>query len=162
MTVLPIDYPMIYRSFEQRAASHDPHRQVGVSIYSPDGELLAVGTNKVPDALHLSADEIQSLLGRDRNWKYFMLEHAERQAIFDALNKGVSLYNASLFSTLFPCADCARAIVAAGIRRVVTPRPGLNSSRDERWLEHYNYAQQIFSAAGTVLDFFDPEETLSK
>jgi deoxycytidylate deaminase len=49
--------------------------------------------------------------------------HAEMSAICDASRKGVSLENATLFCTAFPCHLCAKHIVAAGIKRVVYPEP---------------------------------------
>lgn len=49
--------------------------------------------------------------------------HAEMAALIDAARRGVSVKNATLYCTTFPCHLCARHIVAAGIRRVVYIEP---------------------------------------
>lgn len=45
--------------------------------------------------------------------------HAEMAALLDAAKRGVSVHNATLYTTTFPCHDCARHIVSAGLQRVV-------------------------------------------
>jgi deoxycytidylate deaminase len=45
--------------------------------------------------------------------------HAEMAALLDAARRGVSVKDCILYSTTFPCHDCAKHIVAAGIRKVV-------------------------------------------
>ncbi|WP_115712665.1 deaminase, partial [Legionella sainthelensi] len=49
--------------------------------------------------------------------------HAEEAAICDAAKRGVSIKNATLYSTTFPCHLCAKHIIAAGIKRVVYIEP---------------------------------------
>lgn len=45
--------------------------------------------------------------------------HAEMAALLDAARRGVSVRACTLYTTTFPCHDCAKHIVAAGIRKVV-------------------------------------------
>ena len=49
--------------------------------------------------------------------------HAEMAAIVDAARRGVSVQDCNLYTTTFPCHECAKHIVAAGIRRVVYIEP---------------------------------------
>jgi deoxycytidylate deaminase len=49
--------------------------------------------------------------------------HAEMAAITDAARRGVSILGSSMYVTTFPCHECARNIVAAGIARVVYVEP---------------------------------------
>lgn len=49
--------------------------------------------------------------------------HAEMAAIVDAARRGAAVNGATLFSTTYPCHECARHIVAAGIKRVVYVEP---------------------------------------
>lgn len=133
--------------------SHDPHRQVGAVIVDPDGRILSEGTNAPPTRLGLSqADSFRAIEG-DSQWKYFMLEHAERNAINSAVAKGTALTGTTMYASLYPCADCARAIAVAGICRLVVPKAGGNVQRDEKWQTHYNYANKIFGLAGIRVDF---------
>jgi dCMP deaminase len=87
-----------------------------------------------------------------------MLEHAERNAIFAAYAEGKSMVGATIYSTLFPCADCARAIVAAGLSRLVVLGMTKDPVRDEKWLEHYRHAERIFARAGVAVDVIAPQD----
>jgi hypothetical protein len=49
--------------------------------------------------------------------------HAEMSALVDAARRGVAVQGASFFTTTFPCHNCARHIIEAGIRRVVFIEP---------------------------------------
>lgn len=50
---------------------------------------------------------------------YIRAVHAETAALFDAARNGVSVRGCTLYTTTFPCHDCAKAIVAAGIKEVI-------------------------------------------
>jgi dCMP deaminase len=90
-----------------------------------------------------------------------MLEHAERNAIFAAYRGGRSLVGATMYGTLFPCADCARAIVAARLSRLDVLSLGRDPVRDAKWLEHYRYAERILAMAGITVVIVDPKEITS-
>jgi dCMP deaminase len=145
---------------EVRQRSHDPHRKVGAVIADASGETLAVGTNAPPLALGLTIANSHEAIREDANWKYFVLEHAERNAIFEALVRGTSLKGATIYGSLFPCADCARAIVASGLSRLVVVGPGLEPNRDEKWLDHFRHAQRILELGGVRVDVVSPDEAI--
>jgi deoxycytidylate deaminase len=67
--------------------------------------------------------------------EYFRAVHAEMAAIVDAACRGVSVKNGVLFCTTFPCHDCAKHIVAAGIQRVVYIEPYPKSLAPELYLD---------------------------
>jgi dCMP deaminase len=141
---------------EVRQGSHDPDRKVG-AVIAGNGQILAVGTNAPPSALGLTVAQSQEAMRRDSNWKYFVLEHAERNAIFAAYSEGKSLIGATMYGTLFPCADCARAIVASGLSRLVVLGTGLDPVRDAKWLDHYRHAEGILTLAGIQVDVVTQE-----
>ncbi len=71
-------------------------------------------------------DKAADALRDSRLWditEYGRAVHAEMAAITDAARRGVSLQGATLYCTTFPCHNCAKHIVAAGIRRVVYIEP---------------------------------------
>jgi dCMP deaminase len=125
---------------------------VGVLIVDHRGQILSLGTNAPPVQLGLSRSDSHAAIAVDPEWKYFMLEHAERNAINAARNGGKSVASATMYGTLFPCADCARAIVAAGISRLVVSGPGGNPDRDRKWIDHYRYAHRILELARVRVD----------
>lgn len=55
--------------------------------------------------------------------EYGRAVHAEMEAILSCARKGLSLKNAVLYSTTFPCHNCAKHIVGSGIIRVVYVEP---------------------------------------
>lgn len=152
MAISDSDRDFLRRSEEMQSGSHDPHRQVGVVIVDVDGNVLATGTNAPPVELGLSKAESLAAIEADPTWKYFMFEHAERNAINSARNNGKELRGATMYGTLYPCADCARAIVAAGISRLVVPGPGGDPLRDNKWREHYRFAHRMFELSGVQVD----------
>lgn len=144
-----------------KASSHDPDRQVGAVIVSGEGAVLATGSNAPPKELQLGVAQSHEFIRQDPNWKYYVLEHAERNAIRNAYAQGHVVTGATMYGTLYPCSDCARAIVAAGIKRLVVPAPHSNPERDQKWSAQYHYAEDIFEMAGTRVDFALPNDAAS-
>ena len=138
------DSEYMRRSLLLHQKSHDPHRQVGAVIVDVEGTVLSEGTNAPPEALGFTRSESLAAIDEDPAWKYFGLEHPERNASHTAHAKNKVLSGATIYCTLFPCADCARAIVACGISRVVVPESARESERDEKWHVHYRFAHEIF------------------
>jgi len=80
----------------------------------------------------------------ERPTKYLFTEHAERNAIYHAARHGVSLKDCKMYVTLFPCADCARAMIQSGITKIIAPEPNLDH---EVWGEHFKAAIQMMEEA---------------
>lgn len=102
--------------------SKDRSTQVGAVIIRESSKaVLSTGWNGFPRGVDDNVPE-----RHDRPFKYQWTEHAERNAIFNAAREGMRLEGATLYSTHFPCCDCARAIVQSGISRLVTMKPDLH------------------------------------
>lgn len=86
--------------------------------------------------------------------RYFVIEHAERAAIFRALVAGHSLAGSTIYCTRFPCSDCARAIIWAGIRRAVFPS---GFAGEGRWIGAQRAALQMFRQAGVKVRYLPVE-----
>lgn len=151
------DRALLLRCEEVKNLSHDPHRKVGVVIADARGSILAEGANAPPKALGLTAEDSHAFVAEDPMWKYFVLEHAERNAIFAAQKGGVSLAGTTMYGSLFPCADCARAIAACGIGRIVVSTADRDPVRDAKWRDHFTYAKLIFERAGVDVEFVDAD-----
>lgn len=96
--------------------SKDPNTQVGACIVSPDHKILSMGYNGFP--LGCSDDEFPwAREGEPLENKYFYTTHSELNAILNY--RGGSLEGATMYVTLFPCNECAKAIIQSGIRRLV-------------------------------------------
>lgn len=126
--------------------SPDRSRKVGAVIVDPNGDIVAVGCNTLPEGVEHS-DEFLS-----RPAKYDWTEHAERNAIFEvAKSVGKSTHKCSMVLPWFPCVQCSRAIVQAGISRVVSPYPDVS---DPNWGEEFVTALRILEKGGVKFDHF--------
>ena len=94
--------------------SKDPNTQVGACIVSPDNIIISTGYNGMPKGC--SDDEYPwEREGEDTKYPYVV--HAELNAILNS--GGRSLKGAKLYVALFPCNECAKAIIQSGIRDVI-------------------------------------------
>ena len=99
--------------------SKDPSTQVGACIVSQDNKILSMGYNGFPQGC--SDDEFpweRTAKTRDPyDEKYFYSTHSELNAILNY--RGGSLEGSKLYVTLFPCNECAKAIIQSGIQTVI-------------------------------------------
>ena len=96
--------------------SKDPNSQVGACIVSEDNKILSMGYNGFPKGC--SDDEFPwAREGEALDTKYLYVTHSELNAILNY--RGGSLEGAKLYVSLFPCNECAKAIIQAGIRTIV-------------------------------------------
>ena len=96
--------------------SKDPNTQVGACIVNPEKKILTIGYNGMP--VGCSDDEMPwDREGDPLKTKYLYVCHAEFNAILNS--GGRSLKDGTLYVTLFPCNECAKAIVQSGIKKVI-------------------------------------------
>ncbi len=96
--------------------SKDPNTQVGACIVSGDNKILSMGYNGFP--IGCSDDEFPwAREGDPLENKYFYTTHSELNAILNY--RGGSLEGAKMYVTLFPCNECAKAIIQSGIKTII-------------------------------------------
>lgn len=96
--------------------SKDPNTQVGACIVSNDNKILSMGYNGFP--IGCSDDEFPwDREGEPLDNKYLYSTHSELNAILNY--RGGSLEGAKIYVSLFPCNECAKAIIQSGIKTVV-------------------------------------------
>ena len=94
--------------------SKDPSTQVGACIVSPDNIIISTGYNGMPKGC--SDDEFPwERDGEDTKYPYVV--HAELNAILNA--NGRDLRGSRLYVALFPCNECAKAIIQSGVKEVL-------------------------------------------
>lgn len=95
--------------------SKDPNTQVGACIVSKEHKILSMGYNGFPTGC---SDDVfpWARVGETVDTKYAYVCHAELNAI---LNYRGNLEGATLYVSMFPCNECAKAIIQSGIRTVV-------------------------------------------
>lgn len=132
------------------AKSKDPDTKVGSIIVGPDHEIRSTGYNGLPRGADDSCAE--RFL---RPEKYLWMEHAERNAIYNAARMGTATKNCTVYVSLLPCIDCARAVISSGICCVV-----VDHTADQKWMAtatQYNQnrsrVQQLFAECRVDLMF---------
>ena len=96
--------------------SKDPNTQVGACIVDNDNKILSQGYNGLPSGC--SDDEFPwSREGDTLETKYPYVVHAELNAILNS--RGRDLSGSKIYVDLFPCNECAKAIIQSGIKEVV-------------------------------------------
>ena len=98
--------------------SKDPNTQVGACIVGEDNRILSIGYNGCPNGID---DEYfpWDREGEPLNTKYLFVCHAEMNAILNYRGSRKELENAKIYVDLFPCNECAKLIIQAGIKEVI-------------------------------------------
>lgn len=126
--------------------SPDRSRKTGAVIVDESGQIVTTGYNTLP----LGVEPEDRYLVRPA--KYDWTEHAERNAIFEAARTpGKSTGGCEMIVPWFPCVQCARAIVQAGITRLVSPYPDVT---DPNWGEEFKTALDILEKGKVKFDHF--------
>lgn len=120
--------------------STDPSTQNGAVIVR-NGEIYARGANHFPTGV------IEFEARWQRPAKYQFVEHAERNAIYDAAARGIPTKGAIMYCPWFACADCGRAIIQAGIVEVIGHETPLHAT-SPNWQDSIAVALQMFKEAG--------------
>ena len=95
--------------------SKDPNTQVGACVVDSDNKVVTIGYNGMPRGV----SDLQVPWAREggfKDTKYAYVVHAELNAI---LNSPRSLKGCTLYVSLFPCNECAKAIIQSGIKKIV-------------------------------------------
>ena len=94
--------------------SKDPNTQVGACIVSPDNIIISTGYNGMPKGC---SDDEYPWEREGEQTKYPYVVHAELNAILNA--NGRDLRGSRIYVALFPCNECAKAIIQSGVKEVV-------------------------------------------
>ena len=97
--------------------SKDDSTQVGACIVNADNKILSVGYNGMPTGCDDDNMPWERQAACPLDEKYPYVCHAELNAILN--NDGGTLKGAKIYTTLFPCNECAKAIIQSGIREVI-------------------------------------------
>ncbi len=126
--------------------SKDPATQVGACIVNEQKRIVGIGYNGFPRGV----EDDDFPWDKQDSWldsKYPYVVHAEPNAI---LNATVSLQNATLYVTLFPCNDCAKLIIQSGIKEVIF----LEDKYHDR--DMFVASRRMFDSSGVVYRQMDP------
>ena len=99
--------------------SKDDSSQVGACIVSRENKILSMGYNGMPTGCFDDEMPWERQADEPLKTKYMYVCHAELNAILNHASGTGTLKGARLYTTLFPCNECAKAIIQSGIAKVV-------------------------------------------
>lgn len=124
--------------------SKDPRRGVGAVIVNDREVDISSGWNGLPRGVVDLPERYEPEV------KPKWCEHAERNAIYNAAAEGHATRGCTLYSSYFPCADCARGVIQSGIKRIVTVEPEWDyAPRADDWA----IALTMLNEAGVAIEF---------
>lgn len=126
--------------------SKDQSTKVGCVIVGEGNVVLSMGFNGFPRLIDETIPERWV-----RPEKYVWVEHAERNAIFNAARHGIKLEGARAYMNWepLPCSDCTRALIQAGIKEIIGPnKPFQGVGAGVHY--HINHATLMLKEAGVI------------
>jgi dCMP deaminase len=151
------DWDKYFMEFAALAAtkSKDDNSRYGAAIIGEGGVLRTTGFNGMARGVNEHLD-----YRHRRPYKYYFYEHAERNAIYNAARSGIQTLNCTMYMLEPPCADCAKAIIQAGIKSVVIATKhlgtlsstGLGSDQGD-WTNSVAHGSDQLEEAGVVVRY---------
>lgn len=139
--------------------SKDPSTQVGACIVSQDNIIISTGYNGMPKGC---SDDVFPWTREGEDNKYPYVVHAELNAILNA--NGRDLRGSRVYVALFPCNECAKAIIQCGVKEVVylsdKYKDTMGNLASKRMLDAagVKYTQLRTDISSLTLDFIPEEE----
>jgi dCMP deaminase len=133
--------------------SEDPSRRVGAVIIGEGNSIISTGYNGLPRGVAMHP---KKHFDRTDGRKYHWMEHAERNAIFNAARNGISTNLTKIYCSLFPCSDCARAIIQSGIGELITREL---PKGEIRFAESMAISLDMLKESGVLVRFVDQIQT---
>lgn len=134
--------------------SKDTRTKIGSVVVNEDKRIISVGFNGFPIGVN---DNIKSRYERPQKYHYFA--HSEANSIFSAARIGISLNKSFLYTQGIPCTECTKAIIQAGISKVLVHEQWMQKEKEIRdynstsskWKDHNEISIEMFRESGVVL-----------
>lgn len=131
--------------------SKDRSTKVGAVIVGPDNDVRATGYNGYPRYV---TDDIDGYHDRETRLRFTI--HAESNSVAAAAMAGTATKGCRMYVTHWPCADCSKLIIQAGITEVIAPKP--DEEFYQRWKESMDAGLSMFREAGVHARAYVAEE----
>ena len=130
--------------YQAQLFSKDPSTKVGALFLAPGSlQILSQGYNGFPRKVDETIPERW-----ERPHKLYFVSHAECNGIANACRHGTPLENSIAVVTMFPCATCAKMMIQAGVKTIVTKEPDLTC---DRWGDEFKYSITMLREASVDL-----------
>lgn len=132
-----------------KTASKDQYTKIGSILFDDNYTVLSTGYNSYPRGIN-DFDDIR----QERPEKYFWMEHAERNSIYNAVRTHTDIRNSNMLLTCgIPCADCARAVIQSSVKCIICHKQ--KDIVQSIWQESCKRAEQMLTEAEIPIIFFE-------
>ena len=128
--------------------SLDPSTQNGALLIHPSKGIILGECNGLPMGIEDKPEKWE------RPDKYCYVEHAERNLIYKAARKGIPTEGLWMCCPWYSCTDCARAIIQAGITKIIGHKDMFDKTPD-RWKESCEKGINMMKEAGVVCVYWE-------
>lgn len=142
---------LLRHAYQLSKASLDPSTQNGAVLVNEQGRLMGGDHNRFPEGVNTNHPSRW-----ERPLKYKFIEHAERNVIYMSARRGVKTEGLTMVCPWAACAECARAIIQAGINQLVTHKQAHDRTPD-RWKKEIDVAFEMLGEAGVKVIVYDGE-----
>lgn len=132
--------------------SKDPNTQVGACIVNDDNRIVSVGYNGFPCGCSDEDFPWERKADNQNDTKYPFVCHAELNAILNS--NGIGVKGSRIYVALFPCNECAKAIIQAGIKEIIYISDKYYDTDNNR------ASRRMLAAAGVKLTKFESSKKL--
>jgi dCMP deaminase len=153
---IPPTWDMLFMRlvYEYASKSKDPSSKIGAVIVR-DNRPILFGYNGFPEGVKDTPERLN-----DRDTKYMLVEHAERNAIDMAAAMGTSTVGGILYTQILPCAGCAKPIIQSKIREIVIHQPAdeyfqTKCSTGANWARDHEFSKIMFEESGVCVRYFN-------
>lgn len=136
--------------YQAELFSKDPDTKVCSLFLAPESlNVLTSGFNGFP----------RKVFETEKRWerpaKYTRVSHSEINGICNAARHGISLENSICVVTMYPCCDCAKALIQVGVNTIITRKPNY---LDPKWGEQFQISSEMFEEVGMKMILLDDEK----
>ena len=132
----------------EASRSPDVSSQNAACLLDNDWNLKAIAHNRFPDGIEVSEARLSH-----RNTKLMLMEHAESACVTLAARNGVSTDGLTMACLWASCPACARTIISAGVRTVITSQV-LHDATPERWVSTVRFGLHMLAEAGVRVAYY--------
>lgn len=137
--------------YENASFSKDPRTKIG-AVLTLDDCFISSGFNGFPRKVRDFKSRYEH-----RETKYKFICHAEANAVFTAARLGRATLNTTLYTQGVPCQECCKALIQAGISKIIVHEQWPNLTYSEKWVEAVKISLQMMEEADIELEFFNKE-----
>lgn len=151
MKTLSWDEFFMHQVYLVASKSKDTRTRIG-AVLVKDRRVISQGYNGICMSVNDNCPERY-----ERPIKYLYFAHAEANSIFSCARFGISSLGSTLYTQGTPCANCAQAVIQAGISKIVIHKQWPNLFHSEKWVESINISNKMLKEANVAIELLDQE-----